>query len=259
MSFSKKVLIAFLVALLPSLALAAPAAAPAATSAASSFTEAQKAEIEAIVRELLTKKDPEIIIKAAEVVQGKMEKAAAEKGTESIAKYKTQLENDPTSPVAGNPKGDVTVVEFFDYSCGYCKMAQPYTEKLLSEDKNVRFVYKEFAILGQGSQIAAQAALASVAQGKYIPFHNALMEAKEHMDEGIVMVIAKNVGLDVEKLKKDMKDEKIQKILQTNHDLADALGVHGTPSFIIGGKMYPGAMQYEQLKSVIDDVRKEKK
>jgi len=248
MSSFKTVLIALMIGLMPTMAFAG-----------SALTDAQKTEVEAVVRELLTKKEPEIIIKAAEAAQGKMEKAASEKGQENITKYQQQLNNDPASPVAGNPKGDVTVVEFFDYSCGYCKMAQAHVEKLLGEDKNVRFVFKEFAILGPASVTASQAALASAAQGKYLDFHNALMKSKAHLDEGIIFEIASEVGLNVDKLKKDMKDDKIAKEMKDTHDLADALSIHGTPSFIIGGKLYPGALPYEQLKIAIDEARKAKK
>ncbi len=248
MSFFKTILAALVLGL-----LAVPA------QAQNALTDAQKAEVEAVVRELLVKKEPEIVVRAAEAVQSKMEKEAAEKGLEAIGKNKDKLLNDPDSPVAGNPKGDVTVVVFFDYSCGYCKMAQSHVERLLAEDKNVRLVYKEFPILGPGSLKAAEAALASIPQGRYAAFHNALMESKKKLGEEDIYEIAGKVGLNVEKLKKDMKGEKIQKMIDANRALADTLGIHGTPSFIIGDKLYPGALPLDQMKKVIEAIRETKK
>lgn len=245
MSSFKALLIALVIGLLSVPALAADPG----------LTQAQKDEVEAIVRELLTKKEPEIIIKAAEAAQSKMEKAAAEKGQEAISKNLDKLLNDPTSPVGGNPKGDVTVVQFFDYSCGYCKMTEGHVEKLLDEDKNVRIVYKEFPILGDASVKMAETALAAVKQGKYLPFHNALLKAQKHLTESEVFDMAKSVGLDVEKLKKDMEDPKIQEILKANHELADKLEIRGTPSFVIGGRLFPGALQLEQLKDAVAEAR----
>ncbi len=245
MSFLKTAFLALALCLAPGLALAE-----------SALTDAQKAEVEAVVRELLTKKEPEIIIKAAEIVQGKIEKETAQKGAAEIAKNIKRLESDPLTPVGGNPKGDVTVVQFFDYSCGYCKMAQGHLQKLLDEDKNVRLVYKEFAILGPASQKAAEMALASVEQGKYIPFHTALMEAKKRLSEEEIYKIAESVGLNVEKLKKDAQASKVKESLADNLALADSIGVRGTPSFIIGGKLYPGALSIEQLKQAVAAARK---
>lgn len=244
MSFFRTLLIALAIG-----ALSLPA------SAESALTPAQKAEVEAVVRELLVKKEPEIIIRAAEAAQAKMEKETAQKGEEAIGKNLDKLVNDPDSPVGGNPKGDVTIVQFFDYSCGYCKMAQGHVEKLLSEDKNVRLVYKDLPILGDGSVKMAEAGLASVSQGKYQAFHNALMKLQKRPTEADVMEVAKSVGLDVEKLKKDMTSEKIKKIIESNRALAEELGIRGTPSFVIGGKLYPGAMQIDLLRDAVAKVR----
>jgi len=243
----KALLLTCTLSLLPTLGHAADAA---------PLTDAQKKEVESIVRELLTKKEPEIIIKAAQLIQEKGEANAAAKGQEAVSKNKDKIFNDANAPVTGNPKGDITIVEFFDYSCGYCKMAQEHVSKLLAEDKNIRFVYKELPILGPKSQLAAQAALASVAQGKYTKFHEALMGAKEALSEESIMTIAKATGLDTDKLKKDMGNEKIQAMIKDNVELAGEIGAHGTPTFVIGEKVYGGAVPYEQMKEAVATARK---
>lgn len=229
------------------------------TANAGDLTDGQKKEVEAIVRELITKKEPELIIKAAQTVQEKMESEAATKGQQSVEKNLNKIINDSDAPVGGNAKGDVTVVEFFDYSCGYCKLAQENLEKLLSDDKNIRLIYKELPILGQNSLTASKAALASVSQGGYLKFHEALMKSKSPLNESAVMDVAKETGLDTEKLKKDMESEKIAKMLKSNIALAKEIGAQGTPTFIIGGKLYPGAVPYEQMKEAVEAARKTKK
>lgn len=251
MQLFKALLLTCAISLLPSLSQPAVAA--------DSFTPAQKKEIEEIVRELITKKEPEMIIHAAQTVQERMEKESAVKGQQGVDKNLDKILNDPDSPVGGNPKGDVTIVEFFDYSCGYCKMAQGTVEKLLNEDKNVRFVYKELPILGPNSLTAAKYAMASIAQGKYPAFHQALMEAKQHLTENAILDIAKEAGLDTDKLKKDMASEKIEKILKSNIMLAKEIGAQGTPTFIIGGKLFPGALSADQMKEAVEAARSEKK
>jgi len=245
-----KFLTVSLLALMP---LAATAAEPA------GLTDQQKAEVEQIVRELLTKKDPNIVMEAARSVQEKMEAESAAKGKKAIGDYKDKIFNDPNAPVGGNPKGDVTLVEFFDYQCGYCKTVHPMVVKLLQEDKNLRFVYKEYPILGDGSVLASRAALASVKQGKYFRFHEALMEMKGHVSEDGVMQAAKDVGLDLEKLKKDMASDAVEKILAANREMGMKIGANGTPTFVIGDNVFPGAVPLEQMKKVIEDVRKNQK
>lgn len=227
--------------------------------AASALTDAQRTEVENIIRELITKKEPELIIRAAQTVQERMEKDSAVKGQQGVDKNIDKIVNDPDSPVGGNPRGDVTVVEFFDYSCGYCKMAQENVEKLLDEDRNIRFVYKELPILGPNSLTASKAAIASIPQGKYVQLHEALMKSKAPMNESNVMDIAKDVGLNIDKLKKDMESEKTAKILKANTALAKEIGAQGTPTFIIGGKLFPGAVSLDQMKEVIETARNTKK
>lgn len=248
----KTFLIALMLGFLPTLTLAAASETPA-------LTEAQKAAVESVIHDYLTKKNPEIIIEAAKQAQMRMEKESSERDAEAIGKNQDKLLNDPNSPVGGNPKGDVSVVEFFDYQCGYCKLAQPFVARLVNEDKNVRVIYKEFGILGPVSIEASKAALASVAQGKYLKFHEALMTTQDHLSSDSIYQIAKSVGLDVERLKKDMASDKVKKLFDDNQELAREIGARGTPTFVIDSKLYPGAVPYEQLKKLVADARANKK
>ncbi|MDD5586689.1 MAG: DsbA family protein [Alphaproteobacteria bacterium] len=247
----KSILSALLIGLMPVLAFAADAPA--------TFTDSQKTAIEDVVRNLLIKKEPDIIIKAAQEVQGRQEAEAGVKNKQALTANKDKLYNDPNSPIGGNPKGDVVLVEFFDYQCGYCKLTQEGVHKLLAGDKNVKLVYKEFPILGPDSVKASKAALASVKQGKYIKFHEAMMSTKEHLTEEIIFKVAASAGLNVEKLKKDMEGEDIDKMIKANQTLGSEIGAHGTPTFVIGEEIFPGAVPYENLKKAVDDARKDAK
>ena len=157
--------------------------------------------------------------------------------------------------MAGNPAGKVTVVEFFDYNCGYCKRSLPDVLKLIETDKDVKLVIKEFPILGPGSLVAAKAAVAARRQGKYWEFHLALMNEKGAIDEARVFEVAKTVGLDGAKLRRDMEDPEIAKIIARNHTTAEALGIQGTPAFVIDQTLVPGALGFEALTGAVAAVR----
>ncbi|MDX9689345.1 MAG: DsbA family protein [Proteobacteria bacterium] len=219
------------------------------------FTDEQKTAIEDIVRNLLTEKDPEIIVQGANKYQETAEKADRQKGEEAVKNNKDELFNDPSSPVAGNPKGDVTVVEFFDYNCGYCKVSAETLRKLISEDKNIRVVFKEFPIFGPASNKLSHIALASAKQGKYFDFHMALLSAKDRVTEAHAYEIAKKVGLDVEKLKKEAKNPAYETALNKNKQLAAKIGARGTPYFVVGEKVFGGAIPYEDLVHAIKEER----
>ncbi|NDC56793.1 MAG: DsbA family protein [Alphaproteobacteria bacterium] len=162
---------------------------------------------------------------------------------------------DAEAPVTGNPKGDVTVVEFFDYQCGFCKRAHEETEKVLAEDKNLRYVYKQFPILGPNSLLAAKAAVAAHKQGKFLPLHTAFMKHKLPLTEEEINKLAKDVGLDVDKLKQDMESEPVVAYVNKSRELAESLGGRGTPLFVIGDKTYPGAMGTDQIKEILAGIR----
>jgi protein-disulfide isomerase len=240
---------------------AAPAPTPPATPAASTpaaaepLTDAQRAAVEDIIKDYLTKKNPEVLMEAMQELQKRQAAETETKNKNALSSDHDKLYADASSPVGGNPKGDVTVVEFFDYQCGYCKMSEPTVEKLLKEDKNVKFIYKDFPILGPVSTTAAKAALASVKQNKYVAYHDALMGFKGHLTDDDVYKVAKDVGLDVDKLKKDMEADDIAKIVEANVALGTDIGARGTPTFVIDTTIVPGAMEYPQLKKEVDDAR----
>jgi protein-disulfide isomerase len=267
MRFPLLLIAALLFSLAPAAGYAAdtPAATPATASTPAvtpkPLSDAERAAIEQVIQEYLTKKHPEVVMDAVQELQRRETAITQAQTKEAVTTNHDKIYNDPNSPVGGNPKGDVTVVEFFDYQCPYCKGMTASIEKLLKEDKQVKFIYKDFPILGEASVTAAKAALASVKQDKYIAFNEALMKAPfSHGrapadDEVLVFKTAKDVGLDVDKLKKDMQSDENAKIVQANLDLAAALGVRGTPMFVINDQIFPGAMEYDQLKKAVDDAR----
>jgi protein-disulfide isomerase len=168
------------------------------------------------------------------------------------------LLNDPNSPVSGNLNGDVTVVEFFDYRCGYCKRVAPAVTQLQQDDPNVRVVYKDFPILGEASEVAARAALASKVQGKHVAFHESLLASQNELTQETIFMIAAEVGLDIERLKSYMEAPLIQATIERNRMLARELGINGTPGFIVGNELVPGALDLKDLKNLVRQVRQEK-
>ncbi|WP_029008933.1 DsbA family protein [Azospirillum halopraeferens] len=237
-------------------AVALLALAPAGHSDARSFDEAERRAVEQIVRDYLMK-NPEVIVEAMEELQKREQLAEQQKARQAITANRDALIANPADPVAGNPKGDVTVVEFFDYQCGYCKTVMGDVQRLIDGDSKVRFVFKEFPILGPGSLVAARAALASQSQGKYLEFHNALMGHRGQYDEATILRLAGSVGLDTAKLKTDMASAEVEKAIAANHALADSMGIRGTPAFVIGDELVPGAIRLEQMKALVAKVRKE--
>lgn len=214
-----------------------------------------KADVEKIVRDYLVE-HPEVILEAIQALESKEQAAADQAAKAALVANRKALENNPASPVGGNPKGDVTLVEFFDYNCGYCKRTHPERAAAVKGDGKVRVVYKEFPILAPSSMEAAKAALASVRQGKYEAFHTALMVYEGRLDSDAIRVTAKEVGLDVQKLEKDMSDASIQAEIDANIELAQKLGIRGTPGFVIGDTLIPGAISTEQFIATFDAARK---
>lgn len=231
---------------------AKPKAVPAPTLVAQNL---DKERVEEIIREYLIN-NPEVLEEAIRALQAKREARRQTAVRASIRKNRKQIYADPEDPVGGNPNGDVTIVEFFDYRCGYCKQVAPVVEKALAKDKKIRLVYKEFPVLGPNSVLAARAALASRAQGKYLVFHKALMKAKISYDETSIMKIAALVGIDTARLKKDMQSPGIQAQIAKNHALARSLSIRGTPAFIVGEQLFPGALNPAQLARMIQQARK---
>ena len=223
------------------------------TAAAQELSPAQRSAFEGVIRDYLLK-NPVVIREAMQVLQQREEAEKQALAARALKEHRADLLQDAASPVGGNPKGDITIVEFFDYNCGYCKRVAPTLHATLKSDPNVRVVYKEFAILGPQSVVAARAALAADRQGKYVEFHDALMSV-ERADANTVSALSKALGLDEAKLVKDMQDPAITKMLERNYELANALGINGTPAFVIGDRLVPGAIDEAALADIIAEER----
>jgi protein-disulfide isomerase len=202
-------------------------------------------------------KHPEIIDEAMQALRERQAAEAAAKTAQALQEHRDALLADPMSPVGGDPDGKVTVVEFFDYNCAYCRAAGPMVTELLQKKPDVRFVYKEFPTLAPSSRFAAQAALAAHRQGPelYTMFHDRLMKATGRLAEDGVVQIAREAGVDIDRMRADMEDPAINKSIDANIELARAIGVTGTPTFIIGDAMLVGAKPLQQLESAIADAR----
>ena len=212
-------------------------------------------QVEQIVREYLLK-NPEIIVEAIEALEARQKQATQAGQRDAVATNQEQLFRDPDAPVLGNPAGDVTLVEFFDYRCPYCKQVAPSLAQLLKEDGNLKLVLKEFPILGPDSVVAARAALAAHAQGKYAAMHTALLRHRGAFDDAVIARIAADAGLDTARLKADMAKPEIEAMIDRNKSLARALALTGTPAFIVGEHVVPGAVDLDSLRLLVADARK---
>ena len=210
-------------------------------------------QIEKIVREYLLR-EPEIVYQALEELQRRQAEAAAARQQAAILENQRELLNDPASPVGGNPEGEVTLVEFFDYRCAYCRRVVSSMRALLDEDRDLRVVFKELPVLGPDSVRAARAALASRRQNGYVPFHFALMTADDLSLRGI-RAVAEAVGLDADRLEADMTAPEVNAAIEANYALANELGIEGTPAFVIGTQLIPGAVEKARLEQLIREAR----
>lgn len=216
--------------------------------------ELSRDDIKELVLEAI-RENPEIIMEAVQLLQQREQQAQDQRAAQTLADLRPTLEGDPNAPVLGNPNGDVTVVEFFDYNCPYCRRAKPAVEALLAKDPNVRLVYREWPILGEGSVFAARAALASRKQGKYEEFHWAMMGMQGRAEESSVLRIAESIGLDIEQMREDMQDPAIDEHFATSVRLTQSLGFSGTPSFVIGDALVPGLVSEEVLMETVANAR----
>src|ERR1700740_632584 len=183
--------------------------------AAEEITSEQRKAIEAIIHDYLMQ-NPDVLIEALRAAEEKANSDADAKAVQVLKDRRREVFDDPATPVGGNPQGDVTIVEFFDYRCPYCKQVQPLLQALLDQDHKLRFIYKEMPVLGSASVVAARTALAAWRQGKYEAFHIAMMGTKGQITEGTVDKIAASVGLDVNWLKQDMANPEILQALKIN-------------------------------------------
>lgn len=212
-------------------ALTAAMMSPVVMADTSKVSPEQKKQFETIIHDYLIS-NPEVLMEASQALQAKQQVAQQSAAKSAIVKNVDQLLTEKLA-VAGNPKGNVTVVEFFDYQCGHCKSMRQILTDLISKDSNVRVIYKEFPIFGKTSEIAAKGALAAGMQGKYIPMHDALLKTEKHMDNDVVMDTAKSLGLNLDKFKLDMDSKAVADELAANRVLAEKLHLMGTPAFVV--------------------------
>jgi len=216
--------------------------------------EMSQDEFEQRVRTYLLE-HPEVIADAINRLQERQAQQDTAQVTAELKAHADEVFRDPDSPVGGNPEGDVTLVEFFDYNCPYCRQMAPVMAQAEADDPRLRIVYKEFPILGPGSVVAAKAALAANKQGKYVAFHRALYQVRGPVEESKVLDAAATIGLDVDRLKADMQDPTIAGVVDRNLKLAQALRITGTPGFVAGDQILVGATDLKTLQAVLQAVR----
>lgn len=221
---------------------------------AQQFTPIEKQEIELILRDYLLE-NPEVLRDALTILQERESAAEQDLQRLSVLERLDDLQNSSTSPAMGNMAGDVIVVEFFDYQCGYCKSINDHIFDIVDADANVKVVLKEIPILGPASTTAARAALAAKEQGKYIEMHRALMGHRGQLSDKIIFSIAADTGLDIDQLRKDMDSEPVSREIESNLELAQAIGVRGTPAFVINDMVVPGAVPLESLFELVNSAR----
>jgi protein-disulfide isomerase len=249
---------------MPSFRLLAPAlfalalfAAPPSASA-QSFSDTQRGDIESIVRNYLIA-HPEVLEEAMAELSKRQTAAEAEKHATSVATNAEAIFNSPRGVTVGNKDGDVTFVEFFDYNCGYCKRAMSDMLDLMKSDPKLKVVLKEFPVLGPGSveaaQIAVEVRMQDPSGKKYLDFHQKLLNSKGQADKARALAAAKEAGLDMAKLEKDSASPEVRATIEENFKLAEAMGMNGTPSYVIGKQVVIGAVGLESLREKIGVAR----
>ncbi len=236
------------------LMLALVAAAP---LAAAEFTADQRTEIVSIIRDAM-KQDPSVLrdaITALQADEGTREQAHAR---DALASVRDKMVS-PADPIAGNPNGDVTIVEFFDVRCPYCKRIEPVMAQFLARDKGVRLVYKDLPILGPASMLASKALLAAQRQNAYEKLRDAVMKLPPDITTAMLQTEAKKLGLDWTKLSRDMDDAAVKQQIDANLALAHTLNIQGTPALIIGNEIVPGAIDIDELTRLVAAARHAKR
>jgi len=226
--------------------------------AAEPFSDGQRGEIETIVKNYLLA-HPEILEDMSAELGRRQAAAEQERHAAAVKTHGQTIFNSPRGVVLGNPQGDVNMVEFFDYNCGYCKHAMADMMALLKDDPKLRVVLKEFPVLGQASVEAAQVAVAVRMQDpsgkKYLVFHQKLLGGRGQADKARALAAAKEAGLDMARIEKDMVSPEVRATLQENLTLAESMGMNGTPSYVVGDKVIVGAIGLERLKQAIATAR----
>ena len=233
--------------------LVAPAAAR-----AQSFNDQQKGELGSIIREYLVQ-HPEVLQEAMAELEKRQAAAEAEKAKAAVKNNAQTLFDSSRQVVVGNAQGDVTLVEFFDYNCGYCKRALTDLTDLMKDDSKLRVVLKEFPVLGPGSQEAAQVAIAARMQDKsgkkYFDFHQRLLGGRGPADRARALAAAKEAGFDMARIERDMASPEVKATIEENMKLAEQLGLNGTPSYVVGSDVVVGAVGLEALKGKVKAAR----
>lgn len=225
---------------------------------AAEFAPEQRRAIEGIVKEYLLE-NPEILFEVQSALETKLVKEEAERTKSLVMEHAKDIYRSPGAPIAGNPDGDITVVEFFDYNCGYCKRGLADLAKLIESDPRVRVVFKELPILREESEQAARVALAAALQGKYWDVHRDMMATRGMVNEEVGLKVAEKHGLDLEKLKADMKSSAVNDELERVKALSQTLSINGTPHFLIGDRAIGGAPEnlHEMLAKHVAELREE--
>jgi protein-disulfide isomerase len=218
------------------------------------LTAEQRAEVLQILRQAL-REDPSILRDALASMEEAERRERAEAQRAALTQQHAALFQDAADPVKGNPRGDVTIVEFFDARCGYCKQMHPAMEALLARDRNVRVVMKDLPILGPPSVLASRALLAAHRQGRYAALYDALMTLRGEVTEPVLRQQAERAGIDWARLRRDMDDPAIQRRIDTNLRLAQALAIEGTPALVIGQSLIPGAVDLPALERLVAEAR----
>jgi len=228
------------------------------TASAQGFNDAQRGEIQKIVKDYLLQ-NPEILEDVSAELQKRQAAAEAEKHKTAVAANAGLIFNSPRGVTIGNKDGDVTFVEFFDYNCGYCKRAMSDMIGLMKADPKLKVVLKEFPVLGPGSVEAAQVAVAVRMQDpagkKYLDFHQNLLGGRGQADKARALAAAKEAGYDMAKIEKDMTSPEVRATIEENFKLAESMGMNGTPSYVIGDQVVIGAVGAEALKEKINLTR----
>lgn len=222
-------------------------------AAQAELTPDQKQEIEALVSDYL-QRNPQVVIDAIQAWQRQQKAAEEALLRQTIAELHEEVKS-TASPAWGNPRGKTVVVEFSDYNCPYCKRVFPEVASLVEEDGDIRVVMKELPVLGPGSEYAAKAALAAQKQGKYEAFHRQMMSSGARVSRDGVDQVAKQVGLDLERMKRDMESAEVAEELEKNQLWAERLGITGTPAFVIGEQVIPGAIDASRMKRFVEAAR----
>jgi protein-disulfide isomerase len=225
---------------------------------ADEFSAPQRGEIEKIVRDYLVA-HPEVLQEAMAELDKRQTAAEAEKHKDVVKQQAATIFSSPRQVNLGNPDGNVTFVEFFDYNCGYCKRAMSDMLTLLKDDPKLKIVLKEFPVLGPGSVEAAQVAVAVRMQDKtgkkYLEFHQKLLGGRGQADRAHALAVAKDIGMNMAQIDKDMQSPEVKATLEENFKLAEQLGLNGTPSYVIGDNVVVGAIGLQGLEEKINTAR----